>query len=151
MCVCFCNGGRSQGFKFGFSTTHLESQQTAQGAELSYIMMISFWGMAASNVLSLCSMPAFRSWLIRSHFLKIAAGLRHRDIPCPKTVAGGKKEEVKLFLQPSQDKYNINCSSLRHKAKFHFINRHYSTKPFSNTLPTTFIPCSKNFTPLQRL
>ena len=34
-----------------------------------------------------------------------------------------------LFLHPSQDIYSINCSSLRHKAKLHFINSHYSTKP----------------------
>ena len=35
-----------------------------------------------------------------------------------------------LLLHPSQDKYSINCSSLRHKAKLHYINRHYSTKHF---------------------
>ena len=35
-----------------------------------------------------------------------------------------------LFWHPSQDKHNINCSSLRHKAKLHFIHTHYLTKPF---------------------
>ena len=33
-----------------------------------------------------------------------------------------------LFLHPSQDKHSINFSSLRHKAKLHFIGRHYSTR-----------------------
>ena len=35
-----------------------------------------------------------------------------------------------LFLQPSQDKHSINCSFPRYKAKQHFINSLYSTKPF---------------------
>ena len=35
-----------------------------------------------------------------------------------------------LLLHPSQGNYSINCSSLRHKAKLQFVNRHYSTKPF---------------------
>ena len=38
-----------------------------------------------------------------------------------------------LFLQPSQNKYGINCHSLSHKTKLHFINiihYHYSTQPF---------------------
>ena len=50
-----------------------------------------------------------------------------------------------LFLQPSYDKHCINCSSLMHKAKLHFINSHYSMKPFHNILSTTFIPYSRSF------
>ena len=35
-----------------------------------------------------------------------------------------------LFLHYSHDKNRIICSSLRHKAKLNFTNRHYSIKPF---------------------
>ena len=51
-----------------------------------------------------------------------------------------------FFLQPSQDKHCIDCSSLRHTAKLHFINSDYSTKPFSNPLFTTFISSSRSLT-----
>ena len=40
-----------------------------------------------------------------------------------------------LFWQPSQDRHSINCSFLGHKAKSHFINSHYSTKPFLTPFP----------------
>ena len=44
-----------------------------------------------------------------------------------------------LFLQPTQDKHRINCSSLRHKAKLHLINSHYFTKPiFKHSPPPSF-------------
>ena len=39
-----------------------------------------------------------------------------------------------LFLHPSQDKYSINCSSLRHKAKLHFTNTDYFLCLFSNMM-----------------
>ena len=32
-------------------------------------------------------------------------------------------------MHPSQDKHSINCSSLKHRAKLHFIDRHYVMKP----------------------
>ena len=50
-----------------------------------------------------------------------------------------------LLMQPSQDKYSINCSFLGHKTKFHLINSHYSTKssfkhPFHHLQIKSFMP-----------
>ena len=56
-----------------------------------------------------------------------------------------------ILLQLLCDKHSINCSSLIHIAKLHLINCHYSTKPFSNTLSTTYILCSHSLKTLEQL
>ena len=58
------------------------------------------------------------------------------SVLCQKLSLGPQNVYTNFFrwhdtlLASSQDKYSINCSSLRHKAKLHFINRHYSMKHF---------------------